>query len=61
MTLEMMKLYFFGYSLGRNAYKCYNTTLNKNVESVDVNIYEVGHQKLKEKVSVQAYDSCYKE
>ena len=37
-----------GYSSTRKAYKCYNLSLNKVVESINVMVDEIGGQKLKE-------------
>jgi hypothetical protein len=45
---------FLGYSSRNKADKCYNTTLCKIVESFNVKFDEVGHQKLKTQVNVQA-------
>jgi hypothetical protein len=52
---------FLGYSSRSKAYRCYNTTLCKIVESANVKVDEAGHQKVRAQVNVQTYEPRCKE
>jgi hypothetical protein len=49
-----------GYSSTRKAYKCYNPTLNKVVQSINVTIDETGGQELKEEKN-KSMEQLYEE
>jgi predicted GNAT family acetyltransferase len=50
---------FLSYSSRRKAYQCYNKTLRKIVESVNVKVDEARHEKVK--AHVQTEESSHKE
>jgi hypothetical protein len=49
-----------GYSSTRKAYKCYNIRLKKVVERINVRVYEIGGQKLKEEEK-ESVEQIYEE